>query len=298
MSVRLANPYRDIPGHWIRANFHGHTKANSPCANVPLNQAAQMYHDIGARIMAVTDHDVVTDLETMKKTYPDMIFLQGFEYSRRENLLFIGETVPPLYEFTLEEALERAKGLLTIVCHPQPRKNEIYWTYEKILALGRLPDGIEIFNGHYGTPFMRAKGFIPQYTALWDEFLTKGHRIWGFANDDFHEMEDFNNAYNMVLVDNISIQSVLQSARNGCFYATTGLKLNRIMEHDGHIAVTLETSGLGRFIGPGGKILKESEGCQFEYQATDEAYLRFEANGSTGRLFLQPMFSCGVGGTR
>lgn len=290
MSVKLTNPYRDRPGHWIRANFHGHTKENSPCGKVPLNQAAQMYHAIGARIMAVTDHDVVTNLETMKKTYPDMVFLQGFEYSKREHLLFIGETVPPLYEYTLEEALKHANGLLTIVCHPQPGKNKTYWTYEKILALGRLPDGIEIFNGHYSTPSTRAQGSIPQYTALWDEFLTNGHCLWGFANDDFHEMEDFNNAYNMVLVENISSQSVLQATKNGCFYATTGLRLKQIQEHDGYIDITLETPGVGRVIGPGGKILKESEGCQFEYQATNEAYLRFEASSSTGQLFLQPMF--------
>ena len=28
---------------------------------------------------------------------------------------------------------------------------------------------------------------IPYYADFWDELLTAGHRLWGFANDDFHD---------------------------------------------------------------------------------------------------------------
>lgn len=290
MSARFLNPYRNRSGRWLRANFHGHCSENSGCATVPLGRSAQMYRDIGARVMAVTDHDAITDLDELRRAHPEMIFLEGFEYSTRENILFIGERVPPLYRFSLEDALQRAGDLLTIVCHPQPDKNEPYWTRAMIMALGRLPDGIEIYNGHYGTPSMLARGHQPQYTALWDELLTNGQRLWGFANDDFHEPEDFNNAWNMVLVAEPSPRAVLPAVKAGCFYGTTGLLLERIRETEGRIEIALQTAAVGRFIGPGGEILSESEGERFEYRATGEAYVRFEATDAAGKLFLQPLF--------
>ena len=30
---------------------------------------------------------------------------------------------------------------------------------------------------------MRMRGRTPHYAHVWDELLTAGHRLWGFAND-------------------------------------------------------------------------------------------------------------------
>lgn len=290
MSIRLHNPYHGKQGEWVRANLHGHCDENSPCASVPLRQGAQMYHEIGTRVMAVTDHDAVTDLAEIQDVYRDMVFLHGFEYSSRENVVFIGEHVPRLYELPLEEAFSRADGLLTIICHPQPRRGTEYWTHKKIVALGRMPDGIEVYNGHYGIERMLTNGCNPYYAPFWDELLTAGHHLWGFANDDFHDPPDFNNAFNMILVDELTPRAVIHAAQSGCCYATTGLLLDRIEESDGCVAVTVDAPCTGRFIGPGGRTLSKAEGTRFEFTMIDEAYVRFEADGEQGRLFLQPLF--------
>lgn len=289
-SPRWLNPYRRATGRWVRGNFHTHCRENSPCGSVPLSEVIRKYRDIGAGFLAMTDHDTVTDLATARAAYPDMIFFEGFEYTQREHTLFIGERVPPLYEFPLEEAMARARDLLTILCHPQPRRDREYWSQEKVLRLGRLPDGMEIYDGHYGVPVKLQDGMGPQYTHVWDEFLTAGLRLWGFASDDFHDPEDFNNAFNMVHVSQPTAANIFRAVKRGEFYATTGLLLHKVTERAGRIRVVTQDPCTGRFVGPEGEVLFEDTGREFEYTATNEAYIRFEGEGNPGKLFLQPMF--------
>lgn len=291
--MKILNPYHGKRGKWVRGNFHGHSSEGSGCATVPLREGVQRYHDVGAAFMAVTDHDVVTDLKDLRNEFPDLILLQGFEHSVLRHLLFIGEEVPPLHELPIEDALARADDLLTILCHPDPVPGEEYWSVERIRSLGRLPDGIEIYNGHYGTERLLERGRNPRYTHLWDDLLTKGHRIWGFANDDFHDPPDFSNAYNMVLVEDLTPAAVIQAAKAGASYGTTGLLLREIDETDGRITVVVEEPCTGRFIGPRGSLLAENEGDEFEYTLSAQPYVRFEAEGESGLLFLQPMFAAG-----
>lgn len=291
MLSKLDHPYKDLHGQWTRGSFHGHCSENSGCASVPLADSVRRYHAIGAGFVTLTDHDIVTDLSAMQAAYTDLAFLHGFEYSTRENVIFVGQQVDPLYKLSLEDALSLAGHLLTVVCHPQPYgAAQEYWTMEKLAALGTWPDGLEVYNGHYGIERARAMGRQPLYTPFWDELLTAGHRIWGFANDDFHDPDDFSNAFNMLLVDQVSPQAITQAAKQGRSYATTGLLLNSVHEDDGHIFIDVDAPCEGLFIGPGGKELARHTGSHFEYSAQDEAYIRFEAIGATGRIFLQPMF--------
>jgi hypothetical protein len=93
-----------------------------------------------------------------RQDHPGPIVLTGFEYSRGPNLLFLGQTVPPLRALSLPDARAAAAELLTIVAHPRPRPPEVYWSRDLVAGLGRLPDGVEVFNGHYGVPAKTAAG--------------------------------------------------------------------------------------------------------------------------------------------
>lgn len=300
MADRLLNPYRDAKGQWMRGSFHGHCGEHSGCSSEPLAESIKHYHEIGAGFAGITDHDHVTDLAAMRAAYPDLVLLDGFEYSRGENVLFVGDGAADVLDLPLADAAASADGLLTVLCHPEPIPGGDYWTLDKILHLmGRMPDGIEVYNGHYGIPQMMEQGRVPIYTRFWDELLTAGHRVWGFANDDFHGPSDLDNAFNMVLVEDATERAIIEAAKSGRFYASTGLLLDRIDEDDGRIVVTTADPCTGRFIGPGGAVLSEGEGVRFDYTVTDEAYVRFEAEAAErrpvrqaqGRLFLQPMFS-------
>ncbi|MBI3986107.1 MAG: hypothetical protein HY343_04270 [Lentisphaerae bacterium] len=291
MDAEFHNPYRGPRGQWLRGVFHCHCKEGSVCGSVPLAEAARLYRDIGADFLAVTDHNRVTELGAVEAATPELVFLQGFEHSQGLDLLFVGPSAAPLTGVPLREALAQSgPDMLTLVCHPRPNKDDDYWSRRKILAFDARPDGIEIFNGHYGTERLRARGCLPQYTDFWDELLTGGDRLWGFANDDFHDVADFNNAFNMVWAEARTAEAIVRAAKSGRFYATTGLLLKEFTEDRGCIAITLETGAVGRFVGPRGVIRAQAEGRHFDYTATDEAYVRFEAEGEAGKLFLQPLF--------
>lgn len=290
-SVKLLNPYATQSGIWVRGSFHGHCSENSSCASVPLAESVNRYHDVGAGFVTLTDHDIITDLSVMNAKYPDLAFIQGFEYSTRENVVFAGPGVRPLYELPLEDALSQAGDLLTIVAHPHRwGTNRKYWTLPMLQELGTWPDGTEVYNGHYGIESALVSGRWPLYTEFWDELLTAGHRLWGYANDDFHDLEDFGNAFNMVLVDEISPAAVIEAAKAGRCYASTGILLEEVTVEGGEIAVEVNADCVGRFVGPGGAQLSIGEGTRFTYVAGEESYVRFEAEGEAGRIFLQPMF--------
>ena len=292
MGAELENPYRNLNGTWIRGSFHGHCSEHSACASVPLVDSVRKYNELDVGVITLTDHDTVTDLTAMQAAYPDMAFLEGFEYSSRENVVFVGPKVEPLYQFSLEDALKLAGDLLTIVCHPRPHASgRDYWTRTMLEALGTWPDGIEVYNGHYGTGTALRGGRWPLYSDFWDELLTAGHRVWGFANDDFHDPMDFDNAFNMLLVEDDTPEAVVRAAKAGRCYASTGLLLKTITEQDGHITVEVDAPCAGLFVGAGGQELAKDQGVRFEHTAGDEAYVRFEAEGDTGRIFLQPMWA-------
>lgn len=291
MGVDLRNPYGDQQGRWIRGSFHGHCTENSACSSVPLSESVRRYCDLGVGFVTLTDHDVVTDLAEMRGRYPDQTFLEGFEYSSRENVVFVGERVGPLFELSLEEALTQAGELLTVVCHPRPHASgRDYWTLAMLEDLGTRPDGIEVYNGHYGIENAINNGRWPLYTKFWDELLTANYRVWGYANDDFHDPDDFGNAFNMVLVEDESPQAIVRAAKAGRCYASTGLLLETLEEERGDIVVEVDAVCAGAFIGPGGRKLAKGAGTRFEYSAAGEEYVRFEAKGETGRIFLQPMW--------
>jgi hypothetical protein len=284
------NPYADYAGTWLKGNFHAHCRENSGCSSVPLRAGIRKYAEAGFDFVAVTDHDAVTDLAEVRRAHRDMVFMEGFEYSRGPNLLFIGESVPPLYELPQEEAALRAGDLLTVACHPEPRAGLTHWTVEEVLALPRRPDGVEIFNGHYGVERMRANGCNPLYTAFWDALLTTGHRFWGFATDDFHDVADFHNAFSMVLAASRTAAAVLDAARRGRLYGSTGLLLRSVNVEGSRFIVETLVPCTGRFVGPGGTVLREDQGVRFSFTASGEPYVRFEAEGEAGMLWLQPFF--------
>ena len=148
----MLNPYAGCTGSWLRGNLHGHCSESSGCSSVPLFTGIEKHRKAGARFLALTDHDTVTDLASARVRWPEITFLEGFEWSRSQNILFVGENVPPLYESSLPEALKRAAGLLTVVCHPKPYRYRDYWTVPMILALDPAPVAIEVFNSHYSRP--------------------------------------------------------------------------------------------------------------------------------------------------
>lgn len=247
------------------------------------------YRELGADFITYTDHDHITDLERARADNPDLVLIPGFEFSKTENMLFVGPGVGNLYETGIEMAMTRSAHLLTIVAHPRPYPDRTYWSAELLSALPRRPDGIEVYNGHYGIPRKAEAGTIPLYAEMWDELLSAGHALWGFANDDSHDTEDFGNAWNMVAAAERTATAVVTAAKNGRFYATTGILAEEVRGNGETVEVRFHRPVTGRFVGPGGRTLSQGRGRRFRHTLGEEAYARFEAAGDEGRIWLQPV---------
>lgn len=293
MTPSLSNPYAGCgtgSGTWLRGSIHGHSCEHSGCSTVPLAAGIARYRAAGAGFVAVTDHDHVSDLGPARTRYPDLVLLEGFEHSRAENVLFVGERVPPLHRLAMNDALAAADGLLTVVCHPRPRAADDYWTVDRILALSPRPIGIEIFNGHYRPGHVLWNDTKPLYTETWDALLSRDARFWGYANDDFHDPRDFGRAWNMAWAESPTPSEVLGALRSGRCYGTTGLLAESIQVDGADIRVRLAEPAGGRFIGPGGRVLAGSGGTEFTWRHDGAGYVRFEAQVGTKMLWLQPFF--------
>ncbi len=285
------NPYPDH-GTWLRANFHAHSSEHSLCGTVPLAEGIRRYFESTTDVLAITDHNHVTPLEVFKNRYPGKILLEGYEHSTGPNYVIAGGRVPPpQFHDTTATILDGATNCLRFICHPDPHPGREYWPMETLLSLKSVVDGIEIHNGHYGIARMLETGHRPEYRHIWDQVLTAGCHWWGYCNDDFHEPADFSNAFNMVCVDAITPEAVVRAAKQGACYGSTGILADTIQLHGNIIQVTTRETVQGRFIGAGGRILRESQGRQFDYSIPEnEPYIRFEADNGPQALWLQPFF--------
>jgi hypothetical protein len=257
---------------------------------VPLEKSVSQYATIPSHVLAVTDHNHITDTADLQRRFPEILFLNGFEHSGERDMLFVGTRDESLTRLPLTDALQRKDGALTIICHPDVRPGADYWSMARMRALPARPDCVEVYNGHYSTERLRAKGGQPRYTHVWDALWSEGWRIWGVANDDFHDPEDFNNAFTMLCVAERRADAVIMAMKRGQCYASTGLLLRQLRVDGDVMSVETCQPCEGQFIGPMGAVLATGSGLHFRYPLKGEAYVRFEGRGEAGLLFAQPVF--------
>jgi len=284
------NPYAGAAGHWIRCNFHTHSMEYSVCGSVPMEESIRQYAAIPSQVLALTDHNHISLMTDIQPRFPTLLLLPGFEHSQERDMLFVGTRDAVLTTLPLAEALRQAVGAVTIVCHPDLAPGTEYWSLARIHALPVLPDCLEVYNGHYSTPRMRGNGGNPRYAHVWDALLTEGCRIWGVGNDDFHDPEDFSNAFTMLMVRECNEKAVIDAMKHGHSFASTGLLMRQFRLEANRIGIETIQPCDGEFIGPGGAVLAASSGCHFHYSLKGESYVRFEGLGDAGLLFTQPVF--------
>ena len=124
--------------------------------------------------------------------------------------------------------------------------------------------------------------------------LTKGRRLWGFANDDSHASTgDVELGWNVAYVQDPTPAGVVEALRQGRFYASTGVAIRRI-EVEGR-RIRLETENAARIValGHGAKRFAQVDAAHIEVEVPAEMrYARFECWGR-GEAFAwtQPFFS-------
>ncbi|PZF81358.1 PHP domain-containing protein [Jiangella anatolica] len=181
---------------------------------------------------------------------------------------------------------------------PQPYLMEIWNAFSLAGNLGGVDDGGD-----------RA----PATEELWDELLSDGVRVWGTASDDVHEYAAFDDrdaptpgkAWIVVRAGSLDQESIMNALRDGHFYASTGIVVDRYTAGPDSVEISLAaipgwrsakfvglTRFRTRFTGRGGRLLAEMAGANPRYRIRgDEGYVRATIVDADGRrAWTQPVF--------
>ena len=286
------NPYSSSR-RWLRGNLHGHT-----CCGKFMDAAVsgQIYANLGYDFMAITDHNLVHDLNQWKswQEQVDLIIIPGEENGSTDHILEIGvssvtSTLSESY-VARAEALRDAGGFI-VGCHPQeyPDRGE-----KNISDAAEILHGFELFNG-----LREGRGFDEMANVdLWDRILTQGHRVWGVATDDFH-CAYITPGHGWVCVqvpedssEKVPWRTIVQQLKKGAFFASTYSAFEEIILEDGVLQVTTNQSREIRIVADGGQVIHQVEGTSLEWCVESNlTYFRIESINGVKRAWSQPFFS-------
>jgi predicted metal-dependent phosphoesterase TrpH len=287
--VRLANPYERVDfSKGLRTNLHMHTTQSDGAAEPQAMIDA--YAEAGFDAVMMSDHDVFTDEARYSQwDARGMALIPGTEISRAgPHVLQIGgiAAVPPHADRqrVLDEIL--AAGAVAVMNHPNWFKDNDHCAQELLQSLSGY-HAIEIFNAKIGE--LQGTAYA---TERWDRLLGRGRRIWGMANDDAHSIPGVGQGYNVVFAADRTAGSVISALRDGCFYASTGVVIDRL-EVAGD-AVTIAAAAADRIVAimDWGVRTAVADAPQLTVRVPQKAtYIRFECWGRGERFaWTQPLF--------
>jgi len=213
----LVNPF-EVEGKWYRANLHTHTTLSDGDVNLPVR--IKQYRDKGYNVLVITDHEKTNNIAGYSDA--NMLVINGMEshpvcpgaeikyHFVCLNIPFGFHRDPNASAQQVVDSVKSAGGEI-IVAHP-------YWcgyTPRELLAVDRYI-GIEVYNGNFR---YTGKGYS---SVQWDQLSNTGKIIPAVANDDLHQSEMIGQSWTMIKAKQLNIDSIMDSLRKGCYYASNG----------------------------------------------------------------------------
>ncbi|MES2461686.1 MAG: CehA/McbA family metallohydrolase [Armatimonadota bacterium] len=285
----IEHPYHDIRGEeWLRGNLHTHSTRSDGARDVQT--VIDDYASRGYDYLMISDHDIYTSIEDHAQWQSGrMLLIPGNEITRNgPHLLHVAAdrfVAPDKDRQAVINEVASGTGFV-IVNHPDWQAGFNHCSLEHLRNWDGY-QGIEIYNGVIG----RLNG-SPYALRKWETLLSDGRRVWGYANDDSHAVQDVGLGWNVVSVKERSVESVVEALRTGRFYASTGVEITGISVDDRRIRI--ETSNAERIIGHSdwGHRFAVVDGNTIDVEVPDTAtYVRFECWGRGEQFaWTQPFF--------
>jgi hypothetical protein len=228
--MESVNPFQ-MPGGWYKGALHAHTTRSD--GRLTPEESVAFHREYGYHFLAITDHDVITDLSALADD--TFLTIPGVEVSHGRNavgqnyhvvLVGIRQLQRARYGVSIQQAIDtwRQNAALMFLAHP-------CWSGmapEEILALENLA-GLEIFNTSSQTDL--GKGLA---TVHWDSVLALGKQWAGFAVDDTHGInDDAAGGWVWVKSDSLTEASILAGLNTGAFYSSSGPIIDDFCVEDG-----------------------------------------------------------------
>jgi hypothetical protein len=159
---------------------------------------------------------------------------------------------------------------------------------------------VDIYTGCLARRHWDGIGFgVGLATDFWDEELSRGRLLWGFACDDSHQGYEINVGWTEVLAASDDFATVKAAVHAGALTASRGMRLfgwdfdGSTLRVEADLPYLRVNRAEYRFIGEGGKLLHAEEGKVGSYTLSgDEPYVRVESrNGDGSILWTQPLLN-------
>jgi len=287
---RIENPYAGLTGARLRlrGNLHAHSTLSD--GRLEPQRVIDAYAELGYGFLELSDHDRLADRRTLER-YENrgMALIAGNEISAggpHIQHVDASELVAPDPDRqNVIRGIERTGGF-AIVNHPNWQER---FDHCPIADMERWQGylGVEIYNG----VICRLPG-SPYATGKWDMLLSKGRRVWGFANDDFHRPEDLALGWNVAFCNERSPAAVAAALAAGAFYASTGVVIGAITVTGTTITVETENARKVVAVADHGRRIAQSRGSAITVEVpAGVSYVRFECLGcGEEQAWTQPFF--------
>lgn len=289
--TELVSPYAD-GGTWLRGNLHAHS-TNSDGVRTP-ERVVEDYAARGYDFLAVSDHDTFTD-PTEYRSEPAMTMVPAVEVSANgPHTLHVGATEavrPHGDRQAVVDAIREGSGI-AVPAHPNWQETFAHWPQDELERIKGYA-GIEIYNG-----LIEHHPGAATATDRWDRLLSAGRRVWGFANDDSHRPWEVAQGWNVVQTDDRTPEGILNALASGRFYASTGVRVQRIDASGDELAIETADADRIRLVSDYGVVQQTAAGPTATFRVPDQlvyrdehSYVRVECLGAGGEMaWLQPMF--------
>jgi len=239
-SFTVVSPYADVD--WeaygqYKASLHVHTNRSDGSAS--LADTVRRHHKLGYHILAITDHNVLTEdwgallTAEQRQAAGGMIAIPATnEQSRTDHIGTFWAPFESESGQTMDAVLGRAGELggLAIINHPGrytggqaggsagAKASNDPASIAKYTALFRAHGsaaGMEIIN--------KLDNESRSDRLLWDnilmELMPEGRGVWGFSNDDSHLPDAIGYSFNVMLMPELTAGAAKAAMESGAFYA-------------------------------------------------------------------------------
>jgi len=220
------NPYSDIKGEWIKANFHAHSKAFGGITKGKntKNEVIERYKSLGYKLISISNYSQASNGHEAEQLF------SAYEHGVNINWthqLVINPEKSSFFDFPIFQSkshkqfiINKLKNDNTIVALAHPSFKNSYSQHDlKYLV---------------NYDFIEGLSQVATSVADWDRALSNGHAVWIMGNDDSHDIGDGNNGicWTMINTGSLCEDQVLKSLKRGACYASRGWlgqEMNRII---------------------------------------------------------------------
>lgn len=289
--TRLVSPYENT-GTWLWGNLHSHS-TNSDGSRPPEN-VIQDYAARGYDFLALSDHDTFTD-PTKYQSVTAVVTIPAVEVSANgPHMLHLGATDAVSPDEDRQAVIDaiHADGGVAVPAHPNWQESFAHWPHAELERVEGYA-GIEIYNG-----LIEHHPGAARATDRWDQLLSTGRRVWGFANDDSHRAWDVAQGWNVVRADERTPEAILDALASGNFYASTGVTIKRIDVSGNELTIETADADSIRLLSDHGVVQQTVPSPVATFRVPDQlvhwdnhSYVRVECVGESGDMaWLQPIF--------